>query len=94
MTEYANLPALVRAAAPDRIVLAWIDRPVVAPATLQGQVDSMPVAAARDLAEKRLGVGFGLPAALAPVRLCLPWRGPLRPADIARWRDSCAAWRR
>ncbi|WP_179505577.1 MULTISPECIES: hypothetical protein [unclassified Sphingomonas] len=90
MAEYANLPALVRAAAPDRIVLAWIDRPIAAPPGLQGQVDTMPPAAARELAERRLGVGFGLPAAVASGSACQPWRGPLRPADLPAWRAACA----
>ncbi|GHC98866.1 hypothetical protein GCM10019060_31100 [Novosphingobium pokkalii] len=90
MAEYANLPALVRAAAPDRVVLAWIDRPIAVPAGLQGQVDSLPAPAARALAEHELGVGFGLPAALAPGRGCPPWRGPLHPTDLATWRSHCA----
>jgi thiol-disulfide isomerase/thioredoxin len=47
MAEYAHLPELVRAAAPDRIVLAWIDRPIAVPAGLQGQVDTLPAPAAR-----------------------------------------------
>jgi len=93
MAEYANLPALVGAAAPDRIVLAWVDRPIPVPAAVQGQVDIMPAAQARQLAESRLGEGFGLPAALVLSRACPPWRGPLRAQDLAAWRASCAVAR-
>jgi thiol-disulfide isomerase/thioredoxin len=88
MAEYAHLPELVRAAAPDRIVLAWIDRPIAVPAGLQGQVDSLP-RRPRALAEHELGVGFGLPAA-RPGAWLPAWRGPLHPTDLATWRSHCA----
>lgn len=92
MAELGHLPDLVRAAAPDRLVLAWIDRPIPIRGELAGQVDTMDPAEARRLAERELGEGFGLPAAIAmgPVgRVCRPLRGSIAATDFAAWRRNC-----
>lgn len=92
MAELGHLPDLVRAAAPDRLVLAWIDRPIPIRGELAGQVDTMDPAEARRLAERELGEGFGLPAAIAmgPVgRVCRPVRGSIAATDLAAWRRNC-----
>lgn len=92
MAELGHLPDLVRAAAPDRLVLAWIDRPIPIRGELAGQVDTMDPAEARRLAERELGEGFGLPAAIAlgPAgRACRPLRGSIAAPDLAAWRRNC-----
>ncbi|WCT78318.1 hypothetical protein [Novosphingobium humi] len=93
MAEWRDLAALVAAASPDQVVLAWVDRPMPPPPALNGQVAVMPHAQALELAQRLGGEGFGLPmAAYAPVgrRPCAPWRGPLRPKDMESLRQLCA----
>jgi len=84
--ELQALPALAAAAAPVPIVLAWIDRP---PRTAFSQV---PAPAARALAKRIAGDGYGLPfAALldADGTPCAIRRGPLLPADVREFVDAC-----
>ncbi|MDE2405872.1 MAG: hypothetical protein KGM17_14480 [Sphingomonadales bacterium] len=89
--ELRNLPALAGAAAPQRITLAWIDRPAL-PTT--AEVAQLPPAQAARLARELLGEGYGLPAAVmldAGGRACAVLRAPLTPAAIAGLRKACTA---
>ncbi|HWU03505.1 MAG TPA: hypothetical protein VN222_12265 [Novosphingobium sp.] len=92
MQEYRALPALVAAARPDRLVLAWTDRPLPVPPQLRGEVEVLAPAEAHALALRALGEGYGLPAALG-LRggqvVCRPWRGPLSAREIAEFRRGC-----
>lgn len=93
MAEWRDLAALVAAAKPDQVVLAWVDRPIPPPPALAGQVAVMPSDQARELALRLGGEGFGLPmAAYAPAgrRACAPWRAPLRPKDLEPLRKLCS----
>lgn len=78
--------------APDRIVLAWVDRPIAVPATLAPQVTAMPAAQAQALAISYGGQGYGLPMATtldAQGRPCPVWRRALRPEDVAEFYRMC-----
>ena len=93
MAELRNLEKLAEAAAPDVIVLAWVDRPIPVPANLAGKVETMPAEQARALAQSLGGEGFGLPMAtvvLAGRKPCPPWRASLRVADLAALRRLCS----
>ena len=89
--EFRNLPALVAAAAPDRLVLAWTDRPL--PATvLPATVDTLSAREAQFLAERFGGEGYGLPFTVMLDREgqeCAIWRKPLRPDEIDALRAKC-----
>lgn len=92
MAELADLDRLAEAARPERVVLAWVDRPVQLPARLAGQVDTLPLAEAKSLAQRIGGPGYGLPMAQLTghgYRNCPVWRHPLRPADITSLRSAC-----
>jgi hypothetical protein len=92
MAELRNLAKLVDAAAPDVIVLAWVDRPIPVPANLAGKVETMPAEQARALAQSLGGEGYGLPMATvvsAGRKPCPPWRAPLRVADLAALGRLC-----
>lgn len=78
--------------APDRIVLAWVDRPIDVPAALAPQITAMPAAQAQALAISYGGQGYGLPMATildAQGRPCPVWRRPLRPEDVAEFYRMC-----
>jgi thiol-disulfide isomerase/thioredoxin len=93
MAEWRELPQLAARLAPDRIVLAWVDRPIAVPPALAGQVSAMPADEARALAVRYGGQGFGLPMAVMideHGRSCSPWRRPLRPEDLAEFFRMCA----
>jgi hypothetical protein len=92
MVEWRNLPQLAARLAPDRIVLAWVDRPVQAPGALAGRVSIMPVEEARALARRLGGQGYGLPMATIlgeHGETCPPWRRALRPEDVSEFYRSC-----
>lgn len=91
MVEYRELSPLVAAAAPDRVELAWIDRPMAVPKALVGSVTSMTPEAARALAERVGGEGFGLPMAVYERggRTCRVWKRPLAAGDVAMMRKGC-----
>lgn len=92
MVEYRALDELVRAAAPDRIVLAWVDRPIPVPPALRGQVDAMPAEQALELARAVGGTGFGLPMAVripASGAPCRAWRAPLHAGQISALKAAC-----
>ena len=92
MVEYRNLPQLVRAAAPDQLVLAWIDRPITPPGDLADHVVSLPAADAMRHAVRIAGEGFGLPFSAmldANGRACAVWRGAIGPTDIDTLRARC-----
>jgi thiol-disulfide isomerase/thioredoxin len=92
MAEWRNLPRLAAMLAPDRIVLAWVDRPIPVPVTLAPQVSAIPAAEAQALAVKYGGQGFGLPmATLIDGRgeACPVWRRPLRPEDVGDFYRTC-----
>jgi thiol-disulfide isomerase/thioredoxin len=91
MGEVRRLPELAAAAAPDHLLLAWVDRPVGAPPT---NVESLPPEAARGLAHSLMGDGYGLPFSVmfdARGGVCAVRRSPLDPAAIASMRSQCAA---
>lgn len=92
--EVEALPALVSAAAPARITLAWLDRPPRLEPRVALTVELLAPAAARDLAERFLPEGRGIPFAVAldaAGRACAVHRGPLTTADAAALRARCAA---
>lgn len=96
MAEWRDLGALVEAARPDKVVLAWVDRPIPPPPGLAGQVAILPVEQARALALKLGGEGYGLPmATYFPANVpgsavpCAPWRAPLRPDNLGALRKLC-----
>ncbi|HWL46808.1 MAG TPA: hypothetical protein VNQ31_03750 [Sphingomonadaceae bacterium] len=94
MAEYRRLAALVPAAAPDRIALAWVDRPIAPPPAVARLVGSVPAAEARRFARLIGGDGYGLPFAAmfdSAERPCAVWRGALDAAAIAGLRARCAA---
>ncbi|WP_343615179.1 hypothetical protein [Novosphingobium sp.] len=94
MAEWRNLPRLAAMVAPDRIVLAWVDRPIAVPPALASQVTTMPAAEAQALAVRYGGQGFGLPMAAivdAQGHACPVWRRPLRPEDVADFYRTCRA---
>lgn len=94
MVEYRDLSALVSAAEPDRLVLAWVDEPVPVPGQLAGRVDAVSAREARGLADRLLGEGYGLPSAvvLDPAgRACAVWKAPLHGSEVRALRDRCAA---
>lgn len=92
MVEYRELPNLVRAASPEHITLAWIDRSIAPPAELASDVRALPVDEAQRLAGQIAGVGYGLPFSAAfdaSGHVCAIWRHPLAPADIEHLRLIC-----
>jgi thiol-disulfide isomerase/thioredoxin len=92
MVEWRNLPQLAAAVAPDRIVLAWVDRPIPVPPALAPQVSSMPAAEAQALALRHGGQGFGLPMVLIVEeggKVCSVWRRPLTVGDLAEAYRPC-----
>jgi hypothetical protein len=94
MAEYQDLPELVRTADPDRIVLAWIDKPIAVPTQLAGKTESVPSDEAQRLAHSFLGEGYGLPFSVMldkHERRCAIWRAPLHARDIAAMRKQCIA---
>jgi thiol-disulfide isomerase/thioredoxin len=93
MLEYQNLPALVAASAPDRLILAWVDKPLAAPPVLSSQVQSMPLNDARQLARAIAGEGYGLPFSAmldASGKPCVVVRAPLHPADLPLLHARCS----
>lgn len=94
MAEYRDLPNLARAAAPDNIKLAWVDRPIAPTVELPSGVGRIPVEEARHIADHVAGVGYGLPFSAmfdAEGHVCAIWRHPLAAADIERLRLLCKA---
>jgi thiol-disulfide isomerase/thioredoxin len=92
VAEYRNLPNIVNAAAPDQVVLAWVDRPMPVPPQLASRVQTMTPVEARALALRLGGEGFGLPMAtiIEGARPpCPPWRGHLHEWDIFALRSLC-----
>ncbi len=92
MAEWRDLASLVVVAKPDQVVLAWVDRPISPPASLNGKVAVMPLAQARELALRLGGEGFGLPMTAytpAGMQACPPWRAPLHPRDLESLRKLC-----
>ena len=92
MAEYRALGELVKAAEPDRLVLAWIDAPLPVPPALRGQLDVMPPEQARALALAVGGAGFGLPMAVrmpATGGQCRVWRAPLHPRQMPALKGLC-----
>jgi len=92
MVEWRDLPRLAATLAPDRIVLAWVDRPIPVPPVLASQVSTMPALEARALAMRYGGQGFGVPMAAlidAHGEACPVWRRALRPEDVAEFYRMC-----
>jgi thiol-disulfide isomerase/thioredoxin len=92
MAELRDLPRLAAAAAPDRIALAWVDRPPALPPALAAQVDIIAPPQAHALAVRLGGQGFGLPMAaiMAPSgQYCRPWPHSLSPEKLPDLRQSC-----
>jgi thiol-disulfide isomerase/thioredoxin len=92
MAEWRNLPRLAAMVAPDRIVLAWIDRPIPVPPALAPQVSAAPVVEAQALAVKYGGQGFGLPMATiidGRDKACAVWRRPLHPENVKEFYQAC-----
>jgi len=91
--EYRNLPALIAAAAPDRLVIAWIDRSIGPPAgVLPGEIAVLGVEDAQTLAGRIGGEGYGLPFSAmfdSAGRVCSVWRKPLGAADIKALKAAC-----
>lgn len=88
--EVAVLPALVTAAAPVRVIVAWIGRPLVLPVGLP--VTTLPPAAAEALAERVGGPGYGVPLTAifdGNGRLCAVRRKPLSPDDVSPLLAAC-----
>ena len=93
MVEYRDLPGLVAAAAPDHVVLGWIDRPVSPPSRVRGDVQSLPSGEARRLARDAVGDGYGLPISVlldGAGHVCAIWHAPLHASDLAAFRAQCA----
>jgi thiol-disulfide isomerase/thioredoxin len=95
MAEYQNLPSLASAGAPERLVLAWVDRKIAAPVApaLAPTIRSLSVAEARRLAHQIAGDGYGLPfsAMLDKAgKVCAIWRSPLHAVDFATIRTQCS----
>jgi thiol-disulfide isomerase/thioredoxin len=92
MEEYRQLPDLARASAPDRIMLAWIDKQIAPPTPGIGTVETLPADEARRLARSVLGEGYGLPFSVMfdkSGRRCTIWRSPLRIRDIGVMQRQC-----
>ena len=92
MAEYKNLPQLAKAAAPDRIALAWIDRPIGVPTALGPITRVIPVEEARQTAERLGGIGYGLPFSSmndSEGHVCALWRNPLEPSNLETLRKLC-----
>ena len=92
MVEYRELPEIVQAAAPDRIVLAWVDRAITPPSGGMATVRSLPTGEARRAALNISGEGYGLPFSAmfnGTGHLCAVWRARLKPADVAELRARC-----
>ena len=91
--EAAVLPALVRAAAPARVVIAWIDRPFSLPAGLPpDRVAVLPPAAAEALAGRVGGPGYGVPFTASidgNGHVCQVRQKPLKPEDVAALLAAC-----
>ena len=92
MLEYRELPEFVRAAAPDRISLAWIDRSILPPPHTDVAVHSLSSDDARRLARKIGGEGYGLPLSAmvnANGQLCAVWHRRLLDQDLGAMRARC-----
>jgi len=92
MVESRRLPELTAAAAPDRILLAWIDHPI-APLPTAMDLASLAPDVARRLARNLEGDGYGLPFSVmfdSHGEACSVRRSPLSPEDIVRMRLQCA----
>jgi thiol-disulfide isomerase/thioredoxin len=92
MIEYRNLPAIAAATAPDRVALAWTDRPISLQPSTAANVVSLPADEARRLAQSIAGPGYGLPFSVQYDRngeVCAVWRKPLDARDIAALRARC-----
>ena len=92
MVEYRELPELVRAAAPDQITLAWVDRQIAAPPGAVATVRSLSTDEARRAARRIGGEGYGLPFSAMfdeTGHLCAVWRARLKAADVAVMRAQC-----
>ena len=91
--EYRSLPDLVAASAPDKIVLAWVDRPVQRPSMVSKYgVEELATKDAQALGLRLGGEGYGLPFTAVmdgDGRLCALWRKPLHPEDVMRLISSC-----
>lgn len=88
--ERAEAQALAAAAAPWQVTLAWIDRPITAPAGL----DTLTPGQAERLARQYGGEGFGLPFAVAvdaTGHACGLYRGPLRAAAMPVLLAGCGS---
>lgn len=95
MLEIRRLPELAAAAAPERIMLGWVDHPV-ALSQMPGHPTSLPPDVAGRLARDIAGDGYGLPFSVMFNRrgdACAVRRSPLAPEDIAGMRSQCAASR-
>ena len=96
MGEVRQLPELAIAAAPDRILLAWIDHPIGSSPTTKA-IASLSPDAARRLARQLEGDGYGLPFSVmfdSGGTACAVRRSPLGPEDIAAMRLQCSHQRR
>ena len=91
MAEYRELAKLAAVAAPDKVLLAWVDRPMPVPAPLANQVGILSPTQAYALAEKLGGEGFGLPMAvyMRDGAYCRVWKKPLTPEGLAPLRHDC-----
>lgn len=88
--EYRILPALILAAAPNRLILAWIDRPIGQP--VQATIEALDAQDAQALAGRIGGEGYGLPFSAmfdSNGRVCGIWRKPLHPKDVKLLIEAC-----
>jgi hypothetical protein len=94
LVELRDLAGLAKAAAPRRIVLAWIDGEAAArrSATLPANVELADPARARFLLDTVARDAAGLPYAVmldGKGGMCADWRAPLPPEDIGAMRARC-----
>ncbi|MDP9057164.1 MAG: hypothetical protein M3N34_07555 [Pseudomonadota bacterium] len=90
--EYRAIPALVAAAAPNQVVLAWVDRSIAPPSGIVPANGVLDVLDAQALAARIGGEGYGLPFSAmfdSDSRVCSVWRRPLRPDDIKTLKSAC-----
>jgi thiol-disulfide isomerase/thioredoxin len=93
MGELRRLPELAAAAAPDQLLLAWVDSSVGPSQTTTG-FESLSPNAARRLARSLMGDGYGLPfSVMFDPRgdVCAVQGSPLDSAEIANMRLRCTA---
>ena len=84
---------MTAAAAPDRVVLGWIDHPIAPPPATTSDVADLSVESARHLARTIAGDGYGLPFSVmfdARGKACAIWRAPLQPDDLPVMRARCS----